>query len=40
MPETGNEFSFLDNPVLGVASAALLVVLAAGAFWGLNRRRA
>jgi hypothetical protein len=39
MPVTGNEVSFLDNPVLGVASAALLLVLAAGAFWGLSRRR-
>jgi len=40
MPVTGNEFTFLDNPVLVVASAALLLVLAAGAFWGLSRRRA
>jgi hypothetical protein len=39
MPETGNEFAFLDNPVLVVASAALLVVLAGGAIWGLTRRR-
>ena len=40
MPETGNQFSFLENPVLVVASAALLLVLAGGAFWGLVRRRA
>ena len=40
MPETGNPVAFLDNPVLVVASAALLVVLAGGALWGLSRRRA
>jgi hypothetical protein len=39
MPETGNEFAFLENPVLVVASAALLVVLAGGAVWSLTRRR-
>lgn len=39
MPETGNAFAFLENPVLVVASAALLVVLAGGALWGLTRRR-
>lgn len=40
MPETGNEFGFLENPVLVVASAALLVVLAGGAVWSVTRRRA
>ena len=40
MPETGNEFAFLENPVLVVASAALLVFLAGGAVWSLTRRRA
>ena len=40
MPETGNEIAFLENPVLVVASAALLVVLAGGAVWSLTRRRA
>ena len=39
MPETGNEFAFLENPVVVVASAALLVVLAGGAVWSLTRRR-
>jgi hypothetical protein len=39
MPVTGNGFAFLDKPVLAVASAALLVVLAGGAIWGLSRRR-
>jgi hypothetical protein len=39
MPETGNEFALLENPVLVVASAALLVVLAGGAVWSLSRRR-
>lgn len=39
MPETGNAFAFLENPVLVVASAALLLVLAGGAVWGLARRR-
>ena len=39
IPETGNEFSFIENPVMVVASAALLLVLAGGALWGLNRRR-
>jgi hypothetical protein len=38
MPVTGNEFAFLENPVLVVASA--LVVLAGGAVWSLTRRRA
>lgn len=37
MPETG--FVFLENPVLVVASAALLVVLTGGAVWSLARRR-
>ncbi len=40
MPETGNAFEFLDNSVLVVSSAALLVVLVGGAAWGLSRRRA
>ncbi len=39
MPETGDAFAFLENPVLVVASAALLVVLAGGAVLGLSRRR-
>jgi hypothetical protein len=39
IPETGNEISFIENPVMVVASAALLLVLAGGALWGLNRRR-
>lgn len=39
MPVTGNEFSFFGNPVLVVASVALLIVLAGGAFWSLTRRR-
>jgi hypothetical protein len=39
MPETGNESGFLGNPVLVIASAALLVILAGGAVWGLGRRR-
>lgn len=40
MPETGNAFGFLENRVLVVSSAALLVVLVSGAAWGLSRRRA
>ena len=40
MPETGNEFGLLENPVLVVASAALLIVLAGGAVWSVTRRRA
>jgi hypothetical protein len=39
MPETGNEFALLENSVLVVASAVLLVILAGGAVWGLARRR-
>jgi hypothetical protein len=39
MPETGNEFALLENSVLVVASAVLLVILAGGAVWGLTRRR-
>jgi hypothetical protein len=39
MPETGNVFSFQENPVLVVASAVLLVVLIGGAAWGFGRRR-
>jgi hypothetical protein len=39
MPETGNEFALLENSVLVVASAVLLVILAGGAVWGLSRRR-
>jgi hypothetical protein len=38
MPVTGNEFSFLGNPVLVVPSIALLVILIGGAAWGLRRR--
>ncbi|MEJ2558782.1 MAG: hypothetical protein P8186_21720 [Anaerolineae bacterium] len=40
MPETGNAFGFLDNSMLVISSAALLVVLVGGAVWGLSRRRA
>jgi hypothetical protein len=40
MPETGNAFGFLDNSMLVVSSAVLLVVLVGGAAWGLSRRRA
>ncbi len=40
MPETGNAFGFLENSMLVVSSAALLVVLVGGAVWGLSRRRA
>jgi hypothetical protein len=39
MPETGNVFSLQENPVLVVASIALLVVLIGGAAWGFSRRR-
>ena len=38
MPETGNVFSLQENPVLVVASIALLVVLIGGAAWGFGRR--
>lgn len=40
MPETGEGFAFLENTVLVVASAALLVLLVGGAVWGMSRRRA
>jgi hypothetical protein len=39
MPETGTESTFFENPVLVVASAALLVILAGGAVWSFARRR-
>jgi hypothetical protein len=40
MPQTGNAFAFFENPVLVVASAILLLILAGGALWGVSRRRA
>jgi|GEM_PF-1739017 hypothetical protein len=39
MPETGNVFDVLENPVLVVLSIALLVVLVGGAAWGVRQRR-
>jgi len=40
LPKTGQEFGILENPVLAVASAAMLVLLVGGAAWGASRRRA
>ena len=40
LPKTGQDFGLVDDPVLAVASAAMLIVLVGGAAWGASRRRA
>jgi len=40
LPKTGQDFGLVDDPVLAVASAAMLILLVGGAVWGVARRRA
>jgi hypothetical protein len=40
LPKTGQDFGLVENPVLAVASAAMLILLIGGAAWGASRRRA
>jgi hypothetical protein len=40
LPKTGQDFGLVGDPILAVASAAMLILLVGGAAWGASRRRA
>ena len=40
LPKTGQDFGLVGEPILAVASAAMLILLVGGAAWGASRRRA